>query len=625
MNKIFYGTDAKTLQYETDSTDRCHTRINFIQILGASLFKKPVDTNCIMVNLEHETVRYHTTLKEFEKLSLSKFVHLKSTYWKNKKQFHDDLNNVLSFLKQFNNNISDSPVSVNEFSEIDDPNINIQDGPLACYISHLRAMIYGYNNFKDYTIVCEDDLNIVNTSNIEQYLKQIPDDWDIILLNAVPKYRLFTDPWYKFQRIDNLDSPYSTKKSDEVFLFETSCYEPEKRGKVRGVFHSTHFYIINNKCLPFLFKNLYPITDQVDVLMSELVHKLNIYNIPETVYQYNLTTNTQNNLHVLFSSPFYNAQRDAILKIEKYLSFFINKILVANNNRNTILVWDLIYDIIFNYILSDNTIIEYKSDYTETYEIEDFVYSIYQSHEEYALLLDAIGFLITGAKKGINAEMQSQALLNCLLFTIYNFQYHNTLDIKFNKFYKAHAYGSTAHIYRLVEKENIDENTLFNTIIVKQYNPKLRWATNDHDNPRNIFHKEFNILKSIQHLNYSPKLVSVDEENLRLYLEYGGESLYDNFILPTDWQDQINNIFDEFDKNNIFYPEFWLQNILVLNNKITLVDYGLAKFNSNTNNDQNRKLFIDNLTILNSKLSGIKERSTRLRLIRIFFDNLKNQ
>lgn len=614
MNKIFYGTDAKILQYETNDISKCHNTIKFIEILGESLFNKPVDTNCIMVNLEHSTDRYHTTLKEFEKLSLDKFVHLKATYWKRKQKFIDDLNDVLDFLKEFNPSVPHRPVNINEFSDIDDPNIHIQDGPLACYISHLRGMIYGYQNFKDYTIICEDDINIVNTSNIEQYLKEIPSDWDIILLNAIPKYKKFTDPWYKFHRIDSLEKPYNIEKIGDSFVFKTSCYEPQKRDKVRGVFHSTHFYIINNKCLPFLFENLYPITDQVDVLISELVHRLNIYNIPETVYQHNLETNTQNNLHVIFTSPFYNAQRDAISKIEKYVSFFVNTILV-NNNRNNILVWDLIYDIVFHYILSNNNKPRHFSVYQENYKIDDLTYSSYKNYPEYNLLLDAIEFLVTGAKKGIDANAQSQILLNCLLFSISNFRIHNILDNKFNKPYKAYAYGSTAQVYKLEDKD----------IIIKQYNPKLRWATKNHDNPVDIFNKELAILNSIQHLSFSPKLIDVNQNNLTLYLEYCGESLYDTFNLPTDWKSQIHNIFDELDKNRIFYPEFWLQNILVLDGKITLIDYGLATFNSDSNNNINRQLFIDNLTILDTKLSGIEDRKTRLRLIRTFFDNLKNQ
>ena len=112
---------------------------------------------------------------------------------------------------------------------------------------------------------------MANTENIEKYIKEIPDDWDILMLNACSKNKIYNNIWYKFD--------------DE--------------------FHSTHFYIINHKCIPTLFENLYPITDQVDVLISNLHKKLNIYNIQETVYQKNISTNTQNNLHVIFNSPHY--------------------------------------------------------------------------------------------------------------------------------------------------------------------------------------------------------------------------------------------------------------------------------------------------------------------------------
>ncbi len=148
---------------------------------------------------------------------------------------------VLKFLKKFNPKINDK-LLINEFSEPDNKNIQIQDGPLACYCSHLRAMIYGYNNFKDYTVLVEDDIKIINTEKIEKYIKEIPNDWDIICLSSIAKNVTYKEPYYKF--------------TDE--------------------FHSTHFYIIKNKCMPLLFSCVYPITDQIDVLISDNIHKLNV-------------------------------------------------------------------------------------------------------------------------------------------------------------------------------------------------------------------------------------------------------------------------------------------------------------------------------------------------------------
>ena len=62
--------------------------------------------------------------------------------------------------------------------------------------------------------------------------------------------------------------------------------------KFNDLFHSAHFYIIKNECFPNLFKHMYPITNQVDILIAQLYDKLNIYNITETVTQKEFFTNS---------------------------------------------------------------------------------------------------------------------------------------------------------------------------------------------------------------------------------------------------------------------------------------------------------------------------------------------
>ena len=209
---------------------------------------------------------------------------------RNKNQLEKDLTNILKFIKNYNNDVIDNDIKINEFSEIDNPGVHIQDGPLGCYCSHLRAMIYGYLSESDYTIIIEDDISITNTENIQKYLPQIPNDWDVICLNSRGKNVRYEEPFYKFV--------------DE--------------------FHSGHFYIIKNKCLPRIFKGMYPMTDQVDVLLSDMHKDLNIYNIPDTVYQKNLETNTQNNLDIIFSSPNYIPVTDALNRSEEILNYYAN-------------------------------------------------------------------------------------------------------------------------------------------------------------------------------------------------------------------------------------------------------------------------------------------------------------
>jgi len=576
-DKRLIGVDVKRFQYEEYASNLSDKKINIKEIIEKHLFKKKIDMNCIMINLEKDYKRYESTINEFKKISLNNFSHLKATNWKNKEQLINDLSFVLHFLSDFNPNIELKPLKIDQFSKINDDNIHIQDGPLACYISHLRSMIYGYINFKDYTIITEDDISVANTENIEKYIKEIPDDWDIVMLNACSKNKIYNNIWYKFD--------------DE--------------------FHSTHFYIINHKCIPVLFKNLYPIIDQVDVLISNLHKKLNIYNIQETVYQKNISTNTQNNLHVIFNSPHYEPIRERIKKIENSLSFFIDNILSDNDERNKIISLNLMYDILYEYVLHHNPDSFKKHNKNkETYEININEYIDFPAYIE---MLESMRFFLQCSKKGIKDESESVNLISIFLHTIENFKYHNSIDDEFNEKLKAYGFGSTAHIYLLPK----------NNIVVKKYNDKLRWITEGHENSLDIFKKELDILKKIQNLNSVPKLISFDIESKTIKMSYCGESLYDNFNLPKDWKTQIKDIFNELTNNSIFYPEFRLQNILVLDEKITFVDYGLAEFKYLADNTNNLNNFIKYLDVLNVKLSEAVERNDKLQLITTFLNNIK--
>jgi tRNA A-37 threonylcarbamoyl transferase component Bud32 len=576
-DKRLIGVDVKRFQYEEYANNLSDKKINIKEIIEENLFKRKIDMNCIMINLEKDYKRYENTINEFKKISLNNFSHLKATYWKNKEQLINDLSFVLNFLSGFNSKIELKTLEIDQFSKINDDNIHIQDGPLACYISHLRSMIYGYTNFKNYTIITEDDISVANTENIEKYIKEIPEDWDILMLNACSKNKIYNNIWYKFD--------------DE--------------------FHSTHFYIINHKCMPVLFENLYPITDQVDVLISNLHKQLNIYNIQETVYQKNISTNTQNNLHVIFNSPHYEPIRERIKKIENGLSFFIDNILSENAERNKILSLNLMYDILYEYVLHHNPdSIEEYNDNKENYIININEYIDFPAYIE---MLESMRFFLQCSKKGIKDESESVNLISIFLHTIENFKYHNVTDNEFNEKLKAYGFGSTAHVYLLP----------VNKIVVKKYNDKLRWITKGHDNSLDIFKKELSILKKIQKLNNVPKLISFDIESKTIKMSYCGESLYDNFNLPKDWQIQITEIFNELTNNGIFYPEFRLQNILVLDGKITFVDYGLAEFKDLIDNTNNLNNFIKYLDILNSKLSDIVDRNKKLQLITTFLNNIK--
>ena len=559
-NHIATGVDAKILQYEENALEISDDRIDLIEILGGK-------QNCILINMEKDFERYHTSVEQLKKVSIQKFVHLKGTNGRNKnKEFLEkDLTYILNFISQFNSEIKPKQIKINEFSEINDSEVHIQDGPLGCYCSHLRALIYGYLNYEDYTIICEDDISITNTEKIKKYITQIPNDWDVICLNSKGKNISYGDlPFYKF--------------TDE--------------------FHSGHFYIVKNSSMPEIFKWMYPMTDQVDVLLSNSHKVLNIYNIPDTVYQKNLETNTQNNLDTIFSSPNYNVVRDSLNRSEDILNHFANIILPDNAERNKLIVKHIMYDVIYNFILTKGNNNEPSPN------IEDYIFdNPYEGKWRHKMLVTFVAFFLQCSKKGINPKLDGQSLVNVCLFTLNKFtELHDDNT-------KAYSFGSTAHTYRVGDD-----------LLLKRYNQKLRWTTEGHDDSKTIMNKELEILNKLKDVNSVPKLI--DNIDMDIIMEYRGESIYNDFNLPDDWKNQITNIFSELTDNGIFYPEFRLHNILVLDGKISFVDFGMAEFIDNCDNTENLEKFIKYLGLLDDKFKVVTDLNARHILISTFLQNV---
>lgn len=556
---IATGVDAKILQYEENAIDISDDKIDLIEMLGGK-------QNSILINMEKDIHRYQSSIEQLKKVSIQNFVHLKGTDGrnKNKESLEKDLTYILNFISQFNSEIEPKEIKINEFSETNDTGAHLQDGPLGCYCSHLRALIYGYLNYEDYTIICEDDISITNTEKIEKYIKQIPDDWDIICLNSRAKNISYGDlPFYKF--------------TDD--------------------FHSLHFYIVKNKCMPEIFKGMYPMTDQVDVLMAELINKLNIYNIVDVVYQKNLETNTQSNLNIIFSSPNYKVVTDSLNKSEELLNHFANIILPDNKEQNELIVKHLMYDVIYNFMLT-------KGNNNPGSNIEDYVFdNTYEGKWRHKMLVTFVAFFLQCSKKGIDPKLEAGNLVNVCLFTLNKFTELHDNDTK------AYGFGSTAHTYRVSDD-----------LLLKRYNQKLRWSTEGHDDPKTIMSKELEILNKLKNVNSVPKII--DNKDMDIIMEYRGESIYNDFNLPDDWKHQITNIFSELTDNGIFYPEFRLQNILVLNGKISFVDFGLAEFRDNCDNTENVEKFIKYLSLLDDKFKVVTELNARHILISTLLENV---
>ncbi len=555
------GADIKMLQYDTqlDKLAQCDNKIDLTRIMHKLVNKnelyKPITlNNLVLINIEKDIERYNSSIEELKKLNINNFVHLKATYWKERSILENDLTFILRFLKQFNPDMEPVDIKINMFSELNDNNIYIQDGPLGCYCSHLRAMIYGYTHFEKYTIIAEDDIYIYNTQHISDLLESVPDDWDIILFNALTKGPV----------------------ADE-FLYK--CIDP---------FHSTHLYIIKNESMPTLFKYMYPIFDQVDVLISNAQNVLNMYNLPRTVYQKSVSTNTQNNLHVIFTSPNYINIKTQFSEVKRLLVIFAD-IILPDNEHNDTLVINLIFDVLCGYISNihdtDPNIDLDTNRNTDT----QLPVSGYETHCEYKNLLRAICHIIQCTKKGVFVEIVSIYLLHTILTTLSGFKLHNTIDTQFGEVVKAYNFGSTSSVYILKQSG----------VCIKQYRDRLTWKTTDHDNIDSIFYKELQILKS----RHKIELLYYDEKEKIIKIPYKGTSLYNDFILPPDWRTQITDLFNDLTIDNIYYPEFRLQNILNNGSKLSFVDFGLSKMHGGDNKN-NCDIFIELIDKLNNRFKS---------------------
>lgn len=190
---------------------------------------------------------------------------------------------------------------------------------------------------------------------------------------------------------------------------------------------------------------------------------------------------------------------------------------------------------------------------------------------------------------------------------------HNAPDIEFNDDMKAYSYGSTSNTYLLHKS----------SIIVKMYNTKLRWSTQNHDNIKDIFTRELVAMKQLEGVPQMPQLLSYDEDAHIIKSTYMGESLYNKFVLPHDWVEQIEALFDLLTQNNVNYPEFNLKNIVVLNDTVSFIDFGLAIFHKDCDNKDNKYIFIELLEMLDNKFKIITDTEQKQILYHTLLNNIK--
>ena len=135
-------------------------------------------------------------------------------------------------------------------------------GAIGCYLSHLNIWkkLQKDHKHNHYLIFEDDTLPTIQRNDMNKLLKQVPDDWDIILFGGM----------------------YNKGKKDEPFVKCT-------------YFYCLHAYLINKNKLDMLISEALPMTMQIDSWMSLLIKegRLNVYGINNSSW----VQNTEGNLN----------------------------------------------------------------------------------------------------------------------------------------------------------------------------------------------------------------------------------------------------------------------------------------------------------------------------------------
>lgn len=150
-------------------------------------------------------------------------------------------------------------------------------GAIGCYLSHVKIWENILKNNYDTVLIFEDDAKVPKNLNYEihEQMKHVPNDWDIVLFGYICK----------------------------------KCLKYEKYIEVER-FMLTHCYMISRKAIVKIMNSntLFPITQQIDSLMSELSTIINIYSVKDKlVKQFNSRTDIQ--------APLISKEQRELLKI----------------------------------------------------------------------------------------------------------------------------------------------------------------------------------------------------------------------------------------------------------------------------------------------------------------------
>jgi len=140
-------------------------------------------------------------------------------------------------------------------------------GAVGCYLSHIKVWKKILEDNVKYGIIFEDDVEFnknITTNTIMNYINNLPNDWDILLLNK-------------------------NKVKMNLVNKEKKLYKVYK-------FLCTHSYVIKSSVINYLLENILPINQQIDFKLSCLATNniLNIYLYNDNIHYKQFDNNITN-------------------------------------------------------------------------------------------------------------------------------------------------------------------------------------------------------------------------------------------------------------------------------------------------------------------------------------------
>ena len=180
-----------------------------------------------VISLEHQTKKYDRLKKDFSEkgIFVKKF---SGVYGKDLDK--DYIKEILHPYSMYT--LKDGSTSAPEFHTL---------GAVGCALSHIKIWQHLLSSEEEVIHVLEDDAVMADTvENINDYIRSVPEDWDVIYLGF--------HRHYLFPRSD-------ISISSNVYKINTHTFQ-------------THSYIINKKGARKLLSKAFPIIHHIDAYMS---------------------------------------------------------------------------------------------------------------------------------------------------------------------------------------------------------------------------------------------------------------------------------------------------------------------------------------------------------------------